>query len=96
MKKGDILVFSNDDFGFPRQFRCKITSIHNYNTFEEYLEKETLEKCLPGIESLENGVGIYRKYYSKKVSKRICFHRTHSVYYYLSGNGIAMFCGRAS
>ena len=66
MKKSDIIVFSNDDFSFSREFRCKITSIYNYNTFEEYLEKEKLEKCLPGIDSLEDGVNIYRKYYSKK------------------------------
>ncbi len=70
MKKGDYLLFENNDFGFPRSFRCKITSIHNYNSFENYLENETLEKCLPGIETIEEGVSIYYKYYSKEDENR--------------------------
>jgi ASC-1-like (ASCH) protein len=64
MKKGDFIIFENNDFGFPRSFRCKITSIHNYSSFQNYLENETLERCLPGIDSIEEGVSIYYKYYS--------------------------------
>jgi len=63
MKKGDHIVFENSEFGFQRMFRVKITSIHNYESFEEYLYNETLEKCLPGIDTLEEGVSIYYKYY---------------------------------
>jgi ASC-1-like (ASCH) protein len=66
MKKGDYILFENNDFDFPRSFRCKITSIHNYTSFKKYLENETLEKCLPGIETIENGVKIYYKYYKKE------------------------------
>ena len=47
IKKGDRMKFTNEDFGFPRSFICIITSICKYNTFEEYLTKETLGKCLP-------------------------------------------------
>lgn len=66
MKKGDFIIFQNNDFGFPRSFRCKITSIHNYSSFENYLETETLEKCLPGIDTIEEGISIYYKYYKKE------------------------------
>jgi ASC-1-like (ASCH) protein len=66
MKKGDYIIFENNDFDFPRSFRSKITSIHNYNSFENYLENETLEKCLPGIERIEDGIKIYYKYYKKE------------------------------
>jgi ASC-1-like (ASCH) protein len=66
MKKGDFIVFQNNDFGFERLFRCKITSIHNYESFENYLESESLEKCLPGIDTIEQGVSIYYKYYKKE------------------------------
>ena len=65
MKKGDYIIFENNDFSIPRKFKCKITSIHDYDTFEEYLESETLERCLPGIDSINEGLGIYYKYYSK-------------------------------
>ena len=64
MKKGDYILFENSDFGFPRTFTCRITSIHNYNTIAEYLETETLPKCLPGINTLEEGIMVYYKYYT--------------------------------
>jgi ASC-1-like (ASCH) protein len=64
MKKDDFIVFENNDFDFPRSFRCKITSVINYNTFKQYLEHETLMKCLPGIDTIVNGVSIYHKYYN--------------------------------
>jgi ASC-1-like (ASCH) protein len=66
MKKGDSIIFENNDFDFPRKFRCKITSIHDYTSFENYLKCETLEKCLPTIDTIENGVKIYYKYYKKE------------------------------
>jgi ASC-1-like (ASCH) protein len=66
MKKGDFIIFENNDFDFPRSYRCKITSIHNYISFENYLESESLEKCLPGIDTIEEGVSIYYKYYKKE------------------------------
>jgi ASC-1-like (ASCH) protein len=70
MKKGDYIIFENNDFDFPRTFRCKITSIHDYDSFEDYLESETLERCLPGIDTIEQGVGIYYKYYKKEDEMR--------------------------
>ena len=65
MKKGDFIIFENSDLGFKREFGVKITSTHNYNTFEDYLKAETLEKCLPGVNTMEEGLAIYYKYYSK-------------------------------
>lgn len=66
IKKDDYILFENNDFDFPRSFRCKITSINNYTSFENYLKNETLEKCLPGIETIEEGTSIYYKYYKKE------------------------------
>jgi ASC-1-like (ASCH) protein len=37
-----------------------------YSTFAEMLRSEGLEKCLPGIFSIEDGVAIYRQFYSKE------------------------------
>ena len=70
MKKGDIIVFENNEFGFSRSFSCEITSVHNYMSFESYLESETLERCLPGIDTIEEGVSIYYKYYKKEDEER--------------------------
>lgn len=69
MKQGDYIQFENNDFNFKRICLCKITSIHNYNSFEEYLKKEKLELCLPGINKIEEGLSIYYKYYNKEDEK---------------------------
>ena len=66
IQKNDIIEFFNNDFSFERRFNVKVTSKKNYNTFEEYLKKETLDKSLPGIDNIENGKSIYYKYYSPK------------------------------
>ncbi len=66
IKKGDYIKFVNNDFEFERNFRIKITSIHNYKSFKEYLLGETLEKCLPNIDTIEQGERIYYKYYKKE------------------------------
>jgi ASC-1-like (ASCH) protein len=66
MQKDDYILFYNTDFDFKRSFRCKITSVHNYISFENYLQSETLEKCLPGIDTIEEGISIYYKYYNKE------------------------------
>lgn len=66
MNKGDVIYFNNDDFGFNRVICCRITSIHYYDTFEAYLRGESLHNCLPGVDTLEEGVNTYYKYYSPK------------------------------
>ena len=66
MKKNDYIIFQNNDFGFLREFTCKITSMHDYKCFKDYLESETLQKCLPGIDDINNGINIYYKYYTKE------------------------------
>ena len=65
IKKGDFIIFENNDFGFMRTFRVKITSIRNYNSFREYLLNEKLEKCLPGMDTIEEGLSVYYKYFTK-------------------------------
>ena len=66
LTKGECIKFVNTDLGFIRNYTIKITSIYKYTSFREYLEKEKLEKCLPGIETIEDGVKVYYKYYSKE------------------------------
>ena len=70
MNKGDYIVFENNDLGFKRSFRVRITSIHNYPYFITYLNRESLERCLPGIDNIEDGLKVYYKYYSKENENR--------------------------
>ena len=70
MKVGDIVEWSNDDF-MSRSFLTKITGKAEYPTFKEYLEKEGLDKCLPGMKKfgIDHGLSVYYKYYTKEDEK---------------------------
>lgn len=59
MKIGDSIFFTNNDLGFERSFLVKIKKISNYETFEEYLKNEGLEKTLPIVENIEDGLKVH-------------------------------------
>ncbi len=65
MKVGDIIEWSNTDF-MPRSVKTRIIRKKEYKTFAEYLEKEGLDKCLPGMPTLEHGLSVYFKYFTKE------------------------------
>jgi ASC-1-like (ASCH) protein len=65
MQVGDIVEWVNNDF-MPRKVYTRITGKAEYKTFAEYLETEGLDKCLPGIPTLEHGLSVYFKYYTKE------------------------------
>lgn len=68
MKVGDIVEWTNTDFK-PRSVLTKIVRKKEYPSFKEYLETEGLNKCLPGIPSLEHGLSVYFKYYTEQDEK---------------------------
>ena len=65
MNIGDSIIFTNNELGFERQFDIVIKHISFYYNFEIYLEKEALSCCLPGIDTIEEGLQIYNKYYQE-------------------------------
>ena len=65
MKVGDIIKWTNDNF-YPREIVTRITGKAEYKTFQEYLENEGLSKCLPGIPTIEDGLKVYFKYFTKE------------------------------
>ncbi|KAL5543198.1 hypothetical protein UlMin_010908 [Ulmus minor] len=44
----------------------KVECVHSYVSFSEMLEAEGLAKVLPGVKSVEEGVEIYRKFYTEE------------------------------
>jgi ASC-1-like (ASCH) protein len=68
MVVGDIVEWSNDDFK-PRSVITRITRKAEYSTFEEYLETEGLQKCLPGMPDIDTGLSVYFKYFTKQDEK---------------------------
>jgi len=65
MKRGDIIVFNNNELGFDRSFKVVVKYITKYQNFKDYLEAEHLYRCLPGIDTIDQGLNVYYKYYSK-------------------------------
>ena len=65
MTKGDTIIFTNDSLGFMRTTRVFIKDIRKYKTFRTYLTTQGLSRCLPSIESIEDGLSVYYKYFSK-------------------------------
>ena len=65
MQVGDIIQWNNNDFK-ERNVLTKITGKVEYKTFKEYLIKEGLDKCLPGMPSLKHGLSVYFKYFTKE------------------------------
>ncbi len=65
MNVNDVIEWTNNDFK-PRSVLTKITKKKEYNTFKEYLETEGLNKCLPGIPTIEHGLSVYFKYFTKE------------------------------
>lgn len=57
---GDILVFHHAN----ATCRTRVVCLTTYDTFEEYLQEEGLDACLPGVASIEEGVAVYHQYYS--------------------------------
>lgn len=75
MKAGDIITFTNDNFGH-REFKTTIKRKTSYKSFRDYLKNETLEKTLPTITNIEDGLDVYYKYFSKKDEDKygvVCF-----------------------
>lgn len=63
MNIGDFIIFKNNELGFLREFKIEIKHISFYYNFETYLKSETLSCCLPGIDTIEQGLHVYQKYY---------------------------------
>lgn len=70
MEVDDFILFHNSDFDFKRECLCKVSYKREYNSFEEYLNSEGMYRCLPGVNTLEEGVSIYHKYYSVEQENR--------------------------
>ncbi len=59
---GTLWKIHNND---GRTVTVKVTDIRSYKTIVEYLSQEGLRRTLPGITSLEDGVAVYEKYYTR-------------------------------
>lgn len=66
MRPGDTITFQS---GPTQKVVVRITDTKHYSSFRDYLGGETLARALPTIANIDDGVEIYRQYYSEKDEK---------------------------
>ncbi|KAH0661009.1 uncharacterized protein [Solanum tuberosum] len=44
----------------------QVQDVHHYHSFHEMLEAESLKEVLPGVDTTEEGVQVYRRFYSEE------------------------------
>lgn len=64
MKKGDTITFYRDkpDIKESNSFTCTVVEVRLYPTFEESLKRLSLDKILPGVKSITEGISIYQAF----------------------------------
>nr|WP_206205824.1 ASCH domain-containing protein [Thermococcus sp. Bubb.Bath] len=63
IKPGDTIIFEN-------RLMCVVKDIRVYSSFREMLESEGIENVLPGVGDIEEGIRVYRKFYSEEKEKK--------------------------
>ena len=48
-------------------FMTQITNVTHHSTFEDMIKSNGLEKVLPGIRTIDEGVQVYMQYYTKEI-----------------------------
>jgi ASC-1-like (ASCH) protein len=66
---GDRINFSNG----VENFNALVTEIRQYASLEQYFEDVTLEKALPGVKSIEEGLQIYYQWSTEEKIRQYGF-----------------------
>ena len=64
--EGDTVTFINHHLGFKRMYTVEVTHVRMYDNFSQLLENETVEKCLPGVDSINDAMKYYHQLYSEE------------------------------
>lgn len=69
IKVGDQINFING----KESFIANVTEIREYNSIEDYLHDVTLEKALPGVKTIEEGLNIYYQWSTEEKIRQYGF-----------------------
>lgn len=72
MRQGDIIEWYNLDYTpiLDRELKTIILSKKVYPSFESYLTNEGMQKTLPSIKNINDGLKIYYNYYKPEDEKK--------------------------
>lgn len=67
IKKGDTLIINDPNI----EIKCIVTYVNKYDDVRDYLQKETIEKALPCVKSIDEGIEFYNKFTKPEERKRL-------------------------
>lgn len=67
VRSGDLICFRTQS---NKEFIMRVLNARYYQTTRDYLKAEGIDKCLPGINSIDEGVAVYRAFYSQDAEAR--------------------------
>ena len=67
IKRGDIVTILNSD---NSRITRKIKRVTKYTSFNNMIILEDIDYILPGVNSLEEGLTIYRQFYTKEMEEK--------------------------
>ena len=70
LKPNSYIKFVNEQNISKREIKVKVTSAAKYNSFREMLENENMDYVLPHVNTITEGVNIYRQHYSEEDEKK--------------------------
>jgi ASC-1-like (ASCH) protein len=66
LKRGDIVTIINSE---NTRITKKIKRVTNYISFSNMIILEGIDNILPGVHTLEEGIQIYRQFYTKEMEE---------------------------
>ena len=67
LKPGDHIIVHNKQG--TDSFETVVQDVRTYSSIREMLEKEQIKKLLPDIETVEQGIAVYRRFYTEEQEK---------------------------
>ena len=67
LKPGDHIIVHNMEK--TDSFETVVQDVRTYSSIREMLEKEQLKKLLPDIDTVEQGIAVYRRFYTEEAEK---------------------------
>ncbi|PRQ26261.1 putative PUA-like domain-containing protein [Rosa chinensis] len=54
---------------FNKCLIVEVKEVRSYGSFSDMLQAESLEKVLPGVKTIEEGVQVYRRFYTEEIER---------------------------
>jgi len=67
IKPGDHIIVHNEEE--TDSVEVLVKDVRTYISIKEMLEQENIKNILPDVETVEQGIGVYQKFYTKEQQK---------------------------